>query len=93
MGEDESLYPLFSILVDWCSLQKVCVPDSIFHTLQLQNSTHHWQWSISCSEGPVYECIHAKNVNYCVYEHVLYTLCVNSYPTSGAVHFTGIFPP
>ena len=34
---------------DYCNFQMVCVQDSKSHTWHTQSSTHHWQWSTSCS--------------------------------------------
>ncbi len=70
----------------YCSWsQRVCVPHSISHTGPLQNSTHHWQWSMSCNKGPV------KVNMILVLKKVSKTLA--QIFTSGAVHLIGMSPP
>ena len=55
---DYNYIPLFL-----CNLQMAYGPNSIFHTLHIQNSTHHFVLNTSCSILPIAMCIDVVHYN------------------------------
>ena len=49
LDSNTTVYSISGIVIlvpdNWCILQMVYVPGSIFQTAMQQSSTHHWQWS------------------------------------------------